>query len=54
MDKVILITGGAGGIGVETGSRLASAGVRVIIADVNATLAQAKSAEMRLFRNSSA
>jgi 3-oxoacyl-[acyl-carrier protein] reductase len=41
-DRVILITGGAGGIGAETGARLASAGGRIVIADLNADLAQAQ------------
>jgi 3-oxoacyl-[acyl-carrier protein] reductase len=39
-DRVILVTGGAGGIGAETGARLASAGARIVIADLNADLAQ--------------
>ena len=43
-DRVILITGGAGGIGAETGARLASAGGRIVIADLNADLAQAQAA----------
>jgi NAD(P)-dependent dehydrogenase (short-subunit alcohol dehydrogenase family) len=41
-DRVILVTGGAGGIGAETGARLASAGARIVIADLNADLAQAQ------------
>jgi 3-oxoacyl-[acyl-carrier protein] reductase len=39
-DRVILITGGAGGIGAETGARLALAGARIVIADLNTDLAQ--------------
>jgi NAD(P)-dependent dehydrogenase (short-subunit alcohol dehydrogenase family) len=41
VDKVIVIFGGAGGIGAETGARLASGGARVVIADLNAAQAQA-------------
>jgi NAD(P)-dependent dehydrogenase (short-subunit alcohol dehydrogenase family) len=41
-DKVILVTGGASGIGAETSARLASAGARIVIADLNADQAQAK------------
>ena len=46
MDRVILVTGGAGGIGAETCARLASQGVRVIIADINLTAARAKAADL--------
>jgi len=42
--KVILVFGGAGGIGAETGARLASEGARVVIADLNAAQAEAKAA----------
>lgn len=42
MDKVILITGGAGGIGNETGARLAAAVGRVVVADIHLAHAQAK------------
>lgn len=45
-DKVILVFGGAGGIGAETSTRLASAGARVVIADLNAAQAQAKAADI--------
>jgi 3-oxoacyl-[acyl-carrier protein] reductase len=45
-DRVILVTGGAGGIGAEVSARLASAGARVVIADVNVTRAQATAAEI--------
>ena len=41
-DRVILITGGASGIGAETSTRLASGGARIVIADLNAGQAQAK------------
>jgi NAD(P)-dependent dehydrogenase (short-subunit alcohol dehydrogenase family) len=40
--KVILIFGGAGGIGAETGARLASEGAKLVIADLNGSQAQAK------------
>ena len=43
-DRVILITGGASGIGAETSERLASGGARIVIADLNAGQAQAKAA----------
>jgi NAD(P)-dependent dehydrogenase (short-subunit alcohol dehydrogenase family) len=43
-DKVILVFGGAGGIGAETSARLASAGARVVIADLNVAEAQANAA----------
>jgi NAD(P)-dependent dehydrogenase (short-subunit alcohol dehydrogenase family) len=42
VDKVIVIFGGAGGIGAEASTRLALGGARVIIADLNAAQAQAK------------
>ena len=45
-DRVILITGGAGGIGAEISARLASRGARVIIADVNLGRAQGKAADI--------
>jgi NAD(P)-dependent dehydrogenase (short-subunit alcohol dehydrogenase family) len=34
-DKVVIITGGAGGIGLATAKRLASEGARIVIADLN-------------------
>lgn len=40
-DKVILVSGGAGGIGAEVSARLASEGARVVIADLNAAQAEA-------------
>lgn len=40
--RVILVVGGAGGIGAETSARLAAEGVRVVIADLNTSQAQAK------------
>ena len=42
--RVILVFGGAGGIGAETSARLASGGARVVIADLNSAEAQAKAA----------
>jgi NAD(P)-dependent dehydrogenase (short-subunit alcohol dehydrogenase family) len=45
-DRVILVTGGASGIGAETSTRLASAGARIVIADLNADQAQAKAADI--------
>ena len=44
--KVIVVFGGAGGIGAESSARLAAAGARVVIADLNAAQAQAKAAEI--------
>lgn len=46
MDKVILITGGAGGIGIETSARLAAVGACVVVADINLAQAQAKAADI--------
>ncbi|OGX90655.1 SDR family NAD(P)-dependent oxidoreductase [Hymenobacter coccineus] len=34
-DKVVIITGGAGGIGLATAQRLASEGARIVLADLN-------------------
>jgi 3-oxoacyl-[acyl-carrier protein] reductase len=42
--NVVLVTGGAGGIGAATSARLASGGARVVIADVNLAHAQARAA----------
>jgi NAD(P)-dependent dehydrogenase (short-subunit alcohol dehydrogenase family) len=41
-DKVIVVFGGAGGIGAEVGARLASGGAQIVIADLDAAQAQAK------------
>lgn len=46
ISKVIVVFGGAGGIGAGTSARLAEAGARVIIADLNEAQAQAKAAEI--------
>jgi 3-oxoacyl-[acyl-carrier protein] reductase len=45
-NNVIVVFGGAGGIGAETSARLASKGARVVIADLNSAQAQAKAAEI--------
>jgi 3-oxoacyl-[acyl-carrier protein] reductase len=42
--KVIVISGGASGIGAEVSARLATEGARVVIADLNAAQAEAKAA----------
>ena len=34
-DKVVIITGGAGGIGLATAKRMASEGARIVLADLN-------------------
>lgn len=44
--QVILVTGGAGGIGAETGARLAAEGARIVLADLDGDQAQAKAAVM--------
>ena len=41
-DKVIVVFGGAGGIGAEVGVRLASDGALVVIADLDAAQARAQ------------
>jgi 3-oxoacyl-[acyl-carrier protein] reductase len=41
-DKVILVSGGAGGIGAEVSARLASEGALVVVADLHAGEAEAK------------
>ena len=43
-NKVIVLFGGAGGIGAEAAARLASAGARVVIADLNPAQAGARAA----------
>jgi 3-oxoacyl-[acyl-carrier protein] reductase len=45
-DKVIVVSGGAGGIGAEVSARLASEGARLVIADLNAAQAEAKAASL--------
>jgi len=44
VDKVILVFGGAGGIGEAASARLALQGARVVIADLDASQAKAKAA----------
>ena len=46
VDKVILIFGGAGGIGAVVAARLASKGTRIVIADLDAALTRAKAADL--------
>ena len=43
-DKVILVAGGAGGIGAELSARLAADGARVVISDLDASRAEATAA----------
>jgi 3-oxoacyl-[acyl-carrier protein] reductase len=45
-DNVIVVSGGANGIGAEVCSRLASLGARVVIADANTAQAEAKAASI--------
>ncbi len=45
-NKVIVVSGGASGIGSEVSTRLAAEGAFVVIADLNAEQAQAKAAEL--------
>ena len=45
-DKVALITGGASGIGAATARRLAGAGARVVIADLNGQAAKSLAEEL--------
>jgi NAD(P)-dependent dehydrogenase (short-subunit alcohol dehydrogenase family) len=46
-DKVIIVTGGASGIGAGTCDALASEGAAVVVADLNAAGAEAKAAELK-------
>ena len=45
-DKVIVVSGGAGGIGAEVSARLAAEGACVVIADLDAAQAKAKAASI--------
>jgi NAD(P)-dependent dehydrogenase (short-subunit alcohol dehydrogenase family) len=45
-DKVIVVSGGAGGIGAEVSARLASEGALLVIADLHAPEAEAKAASI--------
>jgi 3-oxoacyl-[acyl-carrier protein] reductase len=44
VDQVIVVFGGAGGIGAEISARLASRGARIVIADLDAAQARGKAA----------
>jgi len=46
VDQVILIFGGAGGIGAVVAARLASQGARIVLADLDAASTQAKAADL--------
>jgi 3-oxoacyl-[acyl-carrier protein] reductase len=46
-NKVIVISGGAGGIGFEVSDRLSREGVSLVIADLHAAEAQAKAAQIQ-------
>ncbi len=46
VDKVILVFGGAGGIGAAAGARLASQGARVVIADLDGAQAEVQAARL--------
>ncbi|MFN3325804.1 MAG: SDR family NAD(P)-dependent oxidoreductase [Bryobacteraceae bacterium] len=46
-NKVILITGGAGGIGAETAARLAAQGARIVVADLDPDCIQLKVEQIR-------
>jgi NAD(P)-dependent dehydrogenase (short-subunit alcohol dehydrogenase family) len=48
-DKVIVVSGGANGIGAEVSARLASEGARVVITDLNGAQAEAKAAAIGAF-----
>ena len=45
-DNVIVIFGGAGGIGAEVGARMAANGARVVVADLDAAQARQRAAEI--------
>jgi 3-oxoacyl-[acyl-carrier protein] reductase len=47
-EKVIVVSGGAGGIGAEVSSRLSDEGAQLVIADMNGVLAEAKAADLGL------
>jgi len=45
-NPVILVTGGASGIGADTGARLGLAGARIVLADLNVDQARSKAADI--------
>lgn len=45
-DRVILVAGGAGGIGAETAAHLARAGARIVVADLDRDRAQTTAADI--------
>ena len=45
-DRVVLVTGGAQGIGAEYGRRLANEGAKVVVADVNVAKGEAVAREL--------
>jgi 3-oxoacyl-[acyl-carrier protein] reductase len=45
-DKVIIVSGGAGGIGAEVSARLSTEGALVVVADLNAAQAEAQAAKI--------
>ncbi len=45
-DRVIVVSGGAGGLGEEVSARLAAEGARLVIADLDAAQAEAKAANI--------
>jgi NAD(P)-dependent dehydrogenase (short-subunit alcohol dehydrogenase family) len=48
-DQVVVVSGGANGIGAEVSARLASEGARVVITDLNGAQAEAKAAAIGAF-----
>jgi NAD(P)-dependent dehydrogenase (short-subunit alcohol dehydrogenase family) len=46
-DRVVIVTGGAGGIGLATGRRFAAGGGRIVVADLNAQKAAAAADELK-------
>jgi meso-butanediol dehydrogenase/(S,S)-butanediol dehydrogenase/diacetyl reductase len=46
-DKVVIVTGGASGIGLATAKRFASEGARIVLADINEQQLQQVEAEVR-------
>src|SRR3979409_1775755 len=46
-DQAVIVTGGASGLGAATARRLAAAGARVAVCDLNAKLAESLAAEIK-------